>query len=498
VAALISLTDRQTTTLIAAANAAPPTAARSRQVKPVLSARMVTDLIITGYACALALLGTVAARVGSGRASAGALEPVLDSAVVGFVAAAFIVICIGVLEIDLRALQTFTPALRRMLGAFAGALIVLSLVTWLTGTWFAYAGGTIWAWFFLGFGGLAVLHGIVAPCLRASATIRALTARRVAIVRGDDRACARFLDLLCAQKDADVDLVGVFQATTSRRRAATPGAGRSLDDLVALARERRIDEVFLAFPWHADKRISSLVDRLAHLPVDLKLCPDRVGYAQSLMVDERLAGVPIATLHRQPIRDWGRVAKRAIDLIVGATALALLALPLALIALAIKLDSPGPVLFRQQRQGFDHNVFELLKFRTMRYDPDAPFVQARPDDRRVTRLGRWLRRTSLDELPQLLNVLHGEMSLVGPRPHAVALNAAFMRRIERFARRHRVKPGITGLAQVNGWRGQTDTEEKMAGRVRNDLYYIEHWSLMLDLKILVRTVLTGFARRNAY
>ncbi|MGH6916310.1 MAG: sugar transferase, partial [Geminicoccaceae bacterium] len=139
-----------------------------------------------------------------------------------------------------------------------------------------------------------------------------------------------------------------------------------------------------------------------------------------------------------------------------------------------------------------------LKFRTMRHDPDAPFVQARPDDPRVTRLGRWLRRTSLDELPQLLNVLHGEMALVGPRPHPVTLNAAFMRRIQHFATRHRVKPGITGLAQVNGWRGETDTEDKMAGRVVNDLYYIQNWSLLLDLKILALTVLTGLARKHAY
>ena len=256
--------------------------------------------------------------------------------------------------------------------------------------------------------------------------------------------------------------------------------------------------MFLALPWHAERRIGVLVDRLGHLPVDLKLCPDRVGYAQAMVIGERLAGVPVATLHRQPIRDWARLAKRAIDLGVSAALLAPLALPMALTALAIRLESPGPVLFRQQRQGFDNDVFELLKFRTMRHDPHAPFVQARRGDARVTRLGRWLRRTSLDELPQLINVLRGEMSLVGPRPHALALNAAFMRRIRRFAARHRVKPGITGLAQVNGWRGETDTEDKMAGRVFNDLYYIQNWSLLLDLKIMAATVLTGFARRHAY
>jgi putative colanic acid biosynthesis UDP-glucose lipid carrier transferase len=186
------------------------------------------------------------------------------------------------------------------------------------------------------------------------------------------------------------------------------------------------------------------------------------------------------------------------DISLSAILLVLLAPLLAAIALAIRRDSPGPALFRQPRHGFNHDVFELLKFRTMRHDPGAPFVQACADDERVTAVGRRLRRTSLDELPQLINVLRGEMSLVGPRPHQVALNAAFMQHIQRYATRHRVKPGITGLAQVYGWRGATDTEDKMAGRISHDLYYIENWSLMLDLKILALTVLTGFARKNAY
>jgi putative colanic acid biosynthesis UDP-glucose lipid carrier transferase len=176
----------------------------------------------------------------------------------------------------------------------------------------------------------------------------------------------------------------------------------------------------------------------------------------------------------------------------------LLAPLLAGLALAIRLDSPGPALYRQPRQGFSDDVFELLKFRTMRHDPGAPFVQACANDGRVTPVGHWLRRTSLDELPQLINVLRGEMSLVGPRPHQIVLNAAFMQQVRRYAARHRVKPGITGLAQVYGWRGETDTEDKMVGRVSHDLHYIEHWSLLLDLKILGLTILTGFAHKNAY
>jgi putative colanic acid biosynthesis UDP-glucose lipid carrier transferase len=489
---LLSLTHRKSASLAAAA--VPP--GLGGRLRAALSARIVTDLIVGAYGCALALLGAVAGALVADRRPGADLGAVLDPMALGFVAAAFVLIGLGAAGIDLHALRKPGVALRKTTLSFAGALLALSLVAWSTASPPYHAEPALWLWLVLGCGGLAALQVVVARGLRESRAIRDLCIRRVAIIGGHDRTCARFLDLLLAQQDPDLRLVGVFQAT--ERKGAAAKGGRSLDDLVALALERRVDEVFIALPWHAERRISLLVDRLGHLPIDLKLCPDRVGYAQAMVIGERFAGVPVATLHRQPIRDWARLAKRAIDLAFSAALLVLLALPMLLIALAIRLESPGPVLFRQQRQGFDHGVFELLKFRTMRHDPQAPFAQARRDDDRVTPLGRWLRRTSLDELPQLINVLRGEMSLVGPRPHALALNAAFMQRIRRFAARHRVKPGITGLAQVNGWRGETDTEEKMAGRVFNDLYYIQNWSLWLDLKIMAATVLTGFARSNAY
>ena len=358
------------------------------------------------------------------------------------------------------------------------------LLAWSRRTSWSEAQGPLLLWFVLGSGVLTVLHALVSRGLRQSSAIRQLTARRVAIVCGHQRTCARFLDLLRAQQDADIHLIGVFQdARGPPLVPARPGRPRPRGSARVRARGR-IDEIFLALPWHAERRISMLVDRLAHLPVDLKLCPDRIGYAHPMVIGESLAGVPVATLHRQPIRDWGRIVKRAMDVGVSALLLFLLAPLLAGLALAIRLDSPGPALFRQPRQGFSDDVFELLKFRTMRHDPGAPFVQARANDGRVTAVGHWLRRTSLDELPQLINVLRGDMSLVGPRPHQIELNAAFMQQIRRYAARHRVKPGITGLAQVYGWRGETDTEDKMVGRVSHDLYYIENWSLLLDLKIL--------------
>ena len=173
-----------------------------------------------------------------------------------------------------------------------------------------------------------------------------------------------------------------------------------------------------------------------------------------------------------------------------------------MIAVAVQLDSAGPILFRQERYGFNNRTIQILKFRTMHAERGESgrdqAIQAKRHDPRLTRVGRWLRRTSLDELPQLLNVLRGEMSIVGPRPHMVAHNDQYAKLIDTYLGRHRVKPGITGWAQVNGLRGATDTIEKMEGRIQHDLYYIENWSLGFDLQILARTLLVGFVHRNAY
>ena len=203
-------------------------------------------------------------------------------------------------------------------------------------------------------------------------------------------------------------------------------------------------------------------------------------------------------LTRPPLSLAEIALKRAFDVVAAGTILLLAAPLLLLIALAIRLDSPGPVLFRQRRYGFNQEAFRIFKFRTMTTTDDGSvIVQARRDDPRVTRVGRMLRRTNLDELPQLLNVLAGQMSLVGPRPHALAHDQAFERKIALYARRHNVRPGITGWAQVNGLRGETDTDEKMARRIAYDHWYVDNWSFWLDLAILLRTVFSPKAFQNA-
>ena len=210
---------------------------------------------------------------------------------------------------------------------------------------------------------------------------------------------------------------------------------------------------------------------------------------------------PIASLRlsRRPLSTADALLKRAFDLVLATAALLLLSPLFALVALLIKLDSPGPVFFLRRRHGFNQEPFRILKFRTMTTaDDGAHIAQARNGDPRVTRVGRWLRRWSIDEFPQLVNVLLGDMSLVGPRPHALAHDQAWARKVSRYARRHNVKPGITGWAQVNGLRGEIGTDKAIRQRVEHDLYYIDNWSIWLDILILVRTVLSRKAYLNAW
>jgi exopolysaccharide biosynthesis polyprenyl glycosylphosphotransferase len=231
--------------------------------------------------------------------------------------------------------------------------------------------------------------------------------------------------------------------------------------------------------------------------VAIHLAPERILDRFDRATIGRVGAMASLELTR-PMSNFAVCAKRSFDMAVAGVTLVLLSPLFALVALLIKLDSPGPVFFKQTRFGFNQRPFRILKFRTMTtYADEAEVEQARLGDPRVTRMGRLLRRTNLDELPQLFNVLMGQMSLVGPRPHAVPHNRAFERRIARYARRHNVKPGITGWAQVNGLRGETDTEDKMRRRVEHDLYYIDNWSMSLDLRIIALTLFSPKAYRNA-
>ncbi len=271
----------------------------------------------------------------------------------------------------------------------------------------------------------------------------------------------------------------------------------NIEKLHQLIREGKVHQVLVALPWSAEQRITEITRQLKGFPVNVFLLPDMMAlkHAHSHIGD--IAGVPVFNISRTPLSGWSPFFKRMEDLVLGFLMLLALSPLMLLIAAAIKLDSKGPVLFRQKRYGYNNNLIEIYKFRSM-YTEECDHqgaVMVTKRDPRVTRVGRFLRKTSLDELPQLFNVLAGSMSLVGPRPHATAAKAAgvsYEDAVEEYSARHRVKPGITGWAQINGYRGETDTLEKIEGRVRYDLEYIENWSIWFDLYIIARTLPPSF------
>ena len=290
------------------------------------------------------------------------------------------------------------------------------------------------------------------------------------------------------------------------RTTLTPDADETafrheVEALLRYCRHNPVNEIVVALPGADDARIMTAVHAFTALPVDVRLAPDRAGYA--LADSPYLAGtsLPLLTVSTRPIRDWGKLLKELFDRLGAAFLLLVLSPVFLAIAAAIKLESKGPVFFKQQRNGFNHRTFLMWKFRSMAEDADkqaTTYRQATKNDPRITRVGAVLRKTSLDELPQLINVVRGEMSLVGPRPHPIALDNQYMALIDHYASRHAVLPGMTGWAQVNGFRGETDTEEKMAGRIAHDLHYIRNWTPTLDIWILALTVIRGFVNKNAY
>ena len=282
-------------------------------------------------------------------------------------------------------------------------------------------------------------------------------------------------------------------------QARDQALGRDLEQVISGARDLQPDAILLVMPWHDTDTIDRCAEVLRQLPAEVHLGPehilDRFEHVQLL----KIGPISSLQLRRMPLSRLELMEKRAFDLLFASTALLLLTPLLILTAVLIKLDSGGPVFFLQRRFGFNQMQFQIIKFRSMRICEDGPDVrQATKDDPRVTRVGRWLRRYNMDEVPQLLNVIKGEMSLVGPRPHALSHDREFEQRISTYACRHNVKPGITGWAQIPGLRGETDTDDKMRARVEHDLYYIDNWSVWLDLQILVRTVISRASYRNAY
>lgn len=275
---------------------------------------------------------------------------------------------------------------------------------------------------------------------------------------------------------------------------------QSLTGLKEFLAAHSIDEIWITLPLEQSEKLRGVLEQLQNCTANVRYVPDLQDlYLINHGVTDIL-GMPMIDLMASPLQGPNRVVKALEDRVLAAIILILISPLMALIAISVKLSSPGPVMFRQRRHGWDGREIVVYKFRTMHLhqEDQGCVTQAVRDDERVTRLGAFLRRTSLDELPQFINVLQGRMSVVGPRPHAVEHNNRYKRIISRYMLRHIVKPGITGWAQVNGWRGETDTEEKMRQRVKYDLYYIDNWSLWFDIKIVFLTMFKGFTNKNAY
>jgi Undecaprenyl-phosphate glucose phosphotransferase len=300
-------------------------------------------------------------------------------------------------------------------------------------------------------------------------------------------------------------VVGVYDDDASQLPRSCMGypIRGTVDDLVNEVRQQHIDTVLVALPLSADRQLVETLNRLCQAPVNVRLCPDAFGLRLGEVQASHVAGHTFLNVVDRPLSGWPSIAKQIEDRVLGAAILTMIAPLLLAVAIMIKLDSPGPVLFRQKRYGFNNQLIEVFKFRSMyTHMTDHNAAQlTRRNDPRITKIGAFLRRTSLDELPQFINVVRGEMSIVGPRPHALSAKAGellYQDAVKYYDARHRVKPGITGWAQINGWRGETDTVEQIRKRVEHDLYYIEHWSILLDLKIIVRTVVGGFTGSHAF
>lgn len=362
-----------------------------------------------------------------------------------------------------------------------------------------------WAlsWFVGGSVGLAACRLVLRQWVRSLAIAGRFANRTVIVGAGDQG--RRLAGYLQRHGDASTRIIGFVDDRLTRMPKEGDGLPvlGTVDHLVDLIRRDLVDQVIVALPWTADSRLREVVGKLEQTPVPIRLAPGLAAFSYPDRCFTTVGRLPMMQLFERPISGWSLVVKSLEDRLLAGVVLLFFAPLLLLVALAIKLDSPGPVFFRQKRYGFNQDLFECWKFRTMRQDKtdENAEVLTRRGDVRVTRVGRFLRRTSIDELPQLINVLKGDMSLVGPRPHAASAKAAgrlYEEAVDVYVARHRVKPGITGWAQVNGWRGETDTLEKIERRVEYDLFYIENWSLSLDIKILLRTALVVIGDREAY
>jgi len=405
---------------------------------------------------------------------------------------------------SILSLRNYIRSTRRLISIWTILIAIFTALVFMAKFTDAFSRVWLASWYLSTLGILIIERGIIASFIRNWNEQGRL--QRNAVVIGGGSSGSELIEALDASSTSDIRISGVFDDRSDERSpgiiAGIPKLG-TISELVDFARKTRVDLLIVTFPVSAESRLLEILKKLWVLPVDIRLSAHTYKLRFRPRAYSYIGNVPFLDVFDKPLTDWSYILKRLEDQIISLVAL-VFALPImALVAIAIKIDSRGPVLFKQNRYGFNNELIEIYKFRSMYTDQsDAKADKlVTKDDPRVTRVGRFIRKTSLDELPQLFNSLKGDISLVGPRPHAVSAKAAdklYTDVVDGYFARHRVRPGITGWAQINGWRGETDTTEKIERRVEHDLYYIENWSILFDLYILAMTPISLFNTKSAY
>ena len=426
--------------------------------------------------------------------------------IIGFLAVELALICVfGMRALDLYDIKAMVQGPWTAIRATACCFVLGGVLFALTHLFLLEMN---FSWLYLWMVVLPVYFGLTRGLAALWAAPRAAKGRfrqRIAIV-GGGKSAEEALNLLEASRNLDIEIIGLFD---DRDDARSPQSIRKyhkigkIEELALYARSQRVDLIVVAIPLTAETRLLTILRRLWELPVDIRIS----GHTSSLKLNARaytyLGNLPLLSVFDRPLKGWSLFQKEALDRVLAMLGIIALAPVMLGVALAVKLESKGPVIFRQKRYGFNNELIEVYKFRSMYVDQcDAAAARlVSKNDPRVTRVGRFIRKTSLDELPQLFNVLKGRLSLVGPRPHAAQAKAAealYEKVVDGYFARHRVKPGITGWAQINGWRGETDTRDKLAQRVKHDLEYIDRWSLAFDVYIIAKTPFALLKGENAY
>lgn len=469
---------------------------------PLVSARIAAAAVRMAEGVVSAATGILVAVLHPGFAETGAVVSYLP--IISAVGLALPLLAHSLGLYSLGSLLRPADRVARLVTAWTLVFAAIAVTVFISKSGESYSRIWLAGWYLSGALGLLMCRAITAHILRRWNRNGQLS--RHAILVGGGQPAGDLVAALDSSPKMDVEVVGIFDDRDDVRSPPMvqdlPKLG-NVSELIDFVRQARIDLLLVTLPLAAEDRLLQILKRLWVLPVDIRLS----AYAQKLHYRPRaysyIGNIPFLDVFDKPLSDWGLLVKAIEDKVIAAMAVVVLSPVMLLVALAIRLDSRGPVVFKQKRYGFNNELIEVYKFRSMYHemsDAHAAKLVTR-DDPRVTRVGRFIRKSSLDELPQFFNVLRGELSLVGPRPHATRAKAAdqlYNDVVDGYFARHKVKPGITGWAQINGWRGETDTTEKLQRRVEHDLYYIENWSLALDLYILLKTPISLLKTESAY